>query len=104
MGGSAEDYMIKAGLDDEDYFLLWPVSEWVIGVAVLGVLATFQHILLGIGGFMLALIVMMKLRANSNGKKALRGSMSHFLWRLNLLKSKKGLRWAPPAHSTRFDN
>lgn len=92
------DWYIKRGLDDDDYVLLWPPSEWAIGIAVLGVLLLLHHILLGLLGLGLTLVLLMKGRSNQRGSKA------HRLWQLQLLHGKKGLDFAPPAHATRFDN
>ena len=92
-----EDYTIKSGLDGENYYLFWPGSEWLTVVAFMGLSICFRHVLLG---FFLAAIILFlfsKFRSEERGRKA------HFLWRLNLLKTKKGLQWAPSAHVTRFD-
>lgn len=93
-----EDYLIRQGLDDENYYLLWPVSEWLVVVAIMGIFICFQHVLLGIGSAIVMLFLLIKMRNEERGSKA------HLLWRFNLLKGKKGLDWAPPAHATRFDN
>ncbi len=92
------ELIIRQGLDEEDLLLFWPMTEWITGFTVLGLFIVFRHILLGIGLLFLILYLFLKFRNEE------RGSKFHFLWRMNLWRSKKGFFWAPPAHATRFDN
>lgn len=92
------DFIIKQGLDEENFILLWPISEWLIGVTMLGLFISFRHLLFGLVLFLLSLYLFQNCRNEE------RGSKLHYLWKLNLWVSKKGLNWSPPAHATRFDN
>lgn len=98
MKHNRSDFIIRPGLDDEDFFLLWPVSEWLIAVMVLGCLVTLHHVMLGFASLFLTLFAAMKLRSEQRGGKA------HVLWRWGFDQATPELSFAPPAHVTRLDS
>lgn len=98
MDNDANNFIIHQGVDEENYYLLWPVSEWIWAVFVVGFLVSFHHVLLGLLAAFLLLYFFQRTRTEERGSKA------HLFWRLGLWQGQKALPWAPNAHATRFDN